>query len=67
MSELEGGEGSVAFPSGMSALSSTFLCFLSPGDHIVASSPLYSCIQFLFSKYFPQYNIEVRTFFLFQP
>lgn len=42
MAELEGAESSLAFASGMGAISSTVLALCSKGDHIVAQRNLYS-------------------------
>ena len=35
LNALEGGAGSLTFPSGMSAITTTLLCFLKAGDHMV--------------------------------
>lgn len=40
---LEGGEGCVAFSSGMEAISGTMLTILSREDHLIADKVLYGC------------------------
>lgn len=40
---LEGGEGCVAFSSGMGAISGTMLTILSREDHLIADKVLYGC------------------------
>lgn len=41
LAALEGGEAAVATSSGMAAITTTLLSFLSAGDHLIASSQLY--------------------------
>ncbi|RWS43288.1 methionine gamma-lyase [Bacillus mycoides] len=43
MAVLEGGEESLAFGSGMAAISATLIGFLKAGDHIICSNGLYGC------------------------
>lgn len=42
INSIEGGFGSIAFGSGMAAISTTLLTFLHPGDHIVRKYKSYS-------------------------
>jgi cystathionine beta-lyase/cystathionine gamma-synthase len=58
VNELEQGEGSIVFGSGMAAISTTLLAFLKPGDHLIASSPLYGC-TFKLMSLLKTFNIDV--------
>ena len=40
MNAIEGGAGTVSFASGMGAITSAMMCFLSAGDHIVSDKLL---------------------------
>lgn len=57
---LEGGEGCVAFSSGMGAIGGTVLPLLKTGDHMVADKTLYGCTFELFQKTLPAFGIEVE-------
>lgn len=59
LAKLEGGVGALVYGSGMAAISSTFMCFFRPGDHIIAQSPNYSGTHTLLTKYLPSYGVEV--------
>lgn len=47
LASLEGAEASLLFPSGMGAISSTFLGYLKSGDHVVCVDPCYGGTQAL--------------------
>ena len=47
LAHLEGSEGALLFPSGMGAISSTFLAVMSSGDHAVCVDPCYGGTQAL--------------------
>jgi methionine-gamma-lyase len=51
-------ESCLAFSSGMSAISTTLLTFLRPGDAIVHSEPVYGGTEFLLHKVLPQFGIH---------
>jgi methionine-gamma-lyase len=59
VSALEGSEDSLAFASGMAAISSTVLAFCRPGDHIVSSAFIYGGTYTFFQKQLERLNIEV--------
>lgn len=59
LSKLEGAEDALGFASGMSAISSTVLSFVSPGDRIVAVRHVYPDAFRLFGTYMKRMNIEV--------
>lgn len=56
---LEGGEDSVAFASGMGAISATILSFVQQGDHIVAGKSLYGSAYGFLKHFIARYGVEV--------
>ncbi|MCL2616992.1 MAG: methionine gamma-lyase [Defluviitaleaceae bacterium] len=56
---LEGAEASVAFSSGMGAISSVFWTICKAGDHIVADKTLYGCTFALLTHGMTRYGVEV--------
>lgn len=59
LARLEGAEDAIGFASGMSAISSTVLSFVKPGDRIVAVKHLYPDAFRLFGTFFQRMGIEV--------
>lgn len=59
LAKLEGAEDALGFASGMSAISSTVLTFVEPGDRIVAVRNVYPDAFRLFGTFFKRMNIEV--------
>jgi len=59
LAALEGAEQAVATASGMSAIFSTVLALLNPGDHIVSSRSIFGSTSVMFQKYVSKLNIEV--------
>lgn len=57
--ELENGESSIAFASGMATISATVLSFVKAGDHIVALSSMYSTSSKLFKNLIEDFGIDV--------
>lgn len=57
---LEGGEGALAFGSGMAAISSVILSLAKTGSNVVSSNTLYGGTHQLFMETLPRYEIEVR-------
>ena len=47
VNSIEGGFGSIAFGSGMAAISTTLLTFLHPGDHIVRNKTVYTVCLYI--------------------
>ncbi len=48
----------ITFSSGMSAISTTMLAFLKPGDHVIATMPVYGGTFFLFKNILPKYGMN---------
>ncbi len=59
LAELEGAEDAIGFASGMSAISSTLLTFLGPGDRLVSVRHIYPDAFRLFETLFRRLRIEV--------
>ncbi|MEF2071118.1 PLP-dependent transferase [Consotaella aegiceratis] len=59
LAELEGGEDALGFASGMAAISSTVLTFVSPGDRIVCVRHVYPDAYRLFETLLKRLNIAV--------
>ncbi|MFW5951169.1 MAG: cystathionine gamma-synthase family protein [Gemmatimonadota bacterium] len=54
----DGAEKALVFSSGMSAISTTLLTFLKPGDCIVHSEPVYGGTEFLLFNILPRFGIQ---------
>ena len=59
LAQLEGGEATVAFASGMAAVSSLFQYRLRPGDHLVVSNVTYAATAESINVILPQQGIQV--------
>ncbi len=57
--DLEGATKTLAFGSGMGAISSSTLAFLKSGDHLIAGDTLYGCTISIFEYWAPRYGIQV--------
>ncbi len=55
---LEHAESALIFSSGMAAVSTTLMAFLSAGDHIVLQNDIYGGTRNLVEEQFDRYNIE---------
>jgi methionine-gamma-lyase len=58
----EDGEEALAFSSGMSAIATTLLAYVRPGDTIVHSAPLYAATETLIGKILGQLGVEWLDF-----
>ncbi len=56
---LEGGADSVAFASGMGAISSTVLSFVKQGEHVVTGKSLYGSSYGFMKNFLSRYGVEV--------
>ncbi len=59
VARLENAEDAVAFSSGMAAITSTFLSFLSKGDHVIAQRSLYGEAFNFVSNHLPKFGIDI--------
>jgi methionine-gamma-lyase len=57
---LEGAEDAVVTASGMAAISSTLLSFLSKGDELISTAQVYGGAYRLMRDHFPRFGITVR-------
>lgn len=59
----EGAEDSAVFESGMSAITTVLLEFLSPGDLLLYSNPIYGGTDHFIKQILPRFGIEVLGFY----
>jgi len=64
---LEGAEDGVATGTGMASIFSTFMTFLSKGDHIISASAIFGSTHTLLTKYLPKWGIEHSYFNMSMP
>ncbi|MEI9942794.1 MAG: O-succinylhomoserine sulfhydrylase [Chitinophagaceae bacterium] len=64
---LEGAEDGVATGTGMAAIFSTFMTFLSKGDHIISASAIFGSTHTILTKYLPKWGIESSYFDMNKP
>lgn len=67
IASLEGAEDGVATGTGMAAVFSTFMTFLSKGDHIISASAVFGSTHTILTKYMPKWGIEYSYFDMNQP
>lgn len=59
---LENAEDGIATGTGMAAVFSTFMTFLSKGDHIISASAIFGSTHTILTKYLPKWGIEYSYF-----
>jgi len=64
---LEGAEDGIATGTGMASVFSTFMTFLSAGDHIVSASAVFGSTHTILTKYMPKWGIEFSYFNMNEP
>lgn len=64
---LEGAEDGIATGTGMAAVFSTFMTFLSKGDHIISASAVFGSTHTILTKYLPKWGIENSYFNMNKP
>lgn len=64
---LEGAEQGIATGTGMAAIFSTFMTFLSKGDHIISASAVFGSTHTLLTKYLPKWGISFDYFNMSDP
>ncbi len=64
---LEGAEDGIATGTGMAAVFSTFMTFLSKGDHIISASAVFGSTHTILTKYLPKWGFESSYFDMNEP
>lgn len=64
---LEGAEDGIATGTGMAAVFSTFMTFLSAGDHIISASAVFGSTHAIITKYLPKWGIDFSYFDMNKP
>lgn len=64
---LEGAEDGIATGTGMAAVFSTFMTFLSAGDHLLSASAVFGSTHTLLAKYLPKWGIASSYFNMNRP
>jgi O-succinylhomoserine sulfhydrylase len=64
---LEGAEDGVATGTGMAAVFSTFMTYLSQGDHILSASAVFGSTHTILTKYLPKWGISYSYFDMNKP
>jgi len=64
---LEGAEDGIATATGMAAVFSSFMTFLSSGDHIISASAVFGSTHTILTKYLPKWGISYSYFDLNMP
>ena len=67
IASLEGAEDGIATGTGMAAVFSTFMTFLSNGDHIVSASAVFGSTHTILTKYLPKWGIAYSYFDMTRP
>jgi O-succinylhomoserine sulfhydrylase len=67
MAALEGADDGIATGTGMAAVFSTFMTFLSKGDHILSASAVFGSTHTILTKYLPKWGFESSYFDMNQP
>ena len=61
LNELEGGEASVLFASGMCAATTTFMSLLDPGSHLIVTSDCYRRTRQFIRQYLDRMHVETTV------
>jgi len=67
MVSLEKAEDGIATGTGMAAIFSTFMTFLSKGDHILSASAVFGSTHTILTKYLPKWGVESTYFNMNEP
>jgi len=62
IASLEGAEDGVATATGMAAVFSTFMTFLSQGDHILSASAVFGSTHTIITKFLPKWGVGYSYF-----
>lgn len=64
---MEGAEDGIATATGMAAVFSSFMSFVSAGDHIVSASAVFGSTHAILTKYLPKWGVEYSYFDMNKP
>ena len=64
---MEGAEDGIATATGMAAVFSSFMTFVSAGDHIVSASAVFGSTHAILTKYLPKWGIDYSYFDMNKP
>lgn len=64
---LEYAEDGIATGTGMAAIFSTFMTFLSKGDHVLSASAVFGSTHTILTKYLPKWGFEASYFDMNEP
>jgi O-succinylhomoserine sulfhydrylase len=64
---LEGAEAGVATATGMASVFSTFMTFLSQGDHILSASAVFGSTHAILTRYLPKWGVQHTYFDMNRP
>jgi O-succinylhomoserine sulfhydrylase len=64
---LEGAEAGVATATGMASVFSTFMTFLSQGDHILSASAVFGSTHAILTRYLPKWGVQYTYFDMNRP
>jgi O-succinylhomoserine sulfhydrylase len=67
IASLEATEDGIATATGMAAVFSTFMTFLSKGDHIVSASAVFGSTHTILTKFLPKWGIDFSYFDMNKP
>ncbi|MBK6937957.1 MAG: aminotransferase class I/II-fold pyridoxal phosphate-dependent enzyme [Chitinophagaceae bacterium] len=67
IAQLEGAADGIATGTGMAAVFSTFMAFLSQGDHIISASAVFGSTHTILTKYLKRWGIEYSYFEMSKP
>jgi O-succinylhomoserine sulfhydrylase len=67
MCALEGAEAGIATGTGMAAIFSTFMTFLSQGDHLLSASAVFGSTHTILTKYLPKWGVASTYFDMTKP
>ena len=62
ISELEGGDRTRLFPTGLAAIAQVFIAYLRPGDHVLLADSVYEPVRLLARQFFERYDIRYSFF-----
>src|SRR5471032_1587562 len=62
VTELEGGNRTRLFPTGLAAVAQTFLAYLRPGDHVLITDAVYSPVRHLVREFLEPFGIQASYF-----